>query len=141
MSYDLLVWEGERPATDALAAEQVELIMNRIDAGEPPTERIRRYVGDLLYQWPDDDAHSDDAPWAAGPLINEASGPAIHIAIVPSRAEEVAAAAADVADRHGLQCYDLQLATRRPLEAEPGEDAPPRNVGEWLTWLRRTIFG
>lgn len=54
MSYDLAVWEGERPADDKSAGRLLNDLYDRyIDAGtdQPPSERIAAYVTALLERW------------------------------------------------------------------------------------------
>jgi hypothetical protein len=50
MSYDLAVWEGERPSDDATAGAQYESLMDQMESGEfgEPSPRIRAYVEALL---------------------------------------------------------------------------------------------
>jgi hypothetical protein len=59
MSYDMAVWEGERPAGDAEAGETLSALYDRFLEAEgidvAPTDRIRRYVEALLDRWPDDE--------------------------------------------------------------------------------------
>jgi hypothetical protein len=59
VSYDLAVWEGDRPASDAVAREEFGRLYDRyIGSGDllPPTPRIAAYVCALLDQYPDIDA-------------------------------------------------------------------------------------
>lgn len=69
MSYDLAVWEGTRPATEAEAVATYERIMARMETGSgvEPTAAIRGYVAALLARWPDiTDPAGEDSPWADG---------------------------------------------------------------------------
>ena len=80
MSYDLAVWEGERPVSDEAALAAYVEMMKRTEGvdSEPPSDRIRAYVNALLARWPDiTTPDGDDSPWADGPLINNASGTGI----------------------------------------------------------------
>lgn len=132
MSFDLAVWEGERPSSDAAAAEIYERLMDRLEAGdqEPPTERISAYVSALLDRWPDIDGDAgEDSPWADGPLIGNASGSFIYFAMVWSRAEEASAYAARVAEQHGA----------RLLRPTVGMPAPSGRFGSSRTWPRRRV--
>jgi hypothetical protein len=116
MSYDLAVWEGERPANDfAGRAEFERLYEQYMDHTRrvPPTPRIRAYVDALLARYPDlstdDDEDGEDArPWSTSPLIGEASGPVVYFPMVCSRAEDASAWAAELAAEPGLNCYDPQ---------------------------------
>lgn len=86
MSYDLAVWEGERPADDAAARAQFKALTDKYlesDTDTPPTPGIRAYVEALLRRFPDLTGNDDDdSPWAAGPLLREANGPIIYFAMV-----------------------------------------------------------
>ncbi|WP_063763923.1 hypothetical protein [Actinoplanes subtropicus] len=123
MSYDLAVWEGDRPANDAAAAAEFEALYARFVESEEsvdPTARIAAYVAALLDRYPDiDTAAGDDSPWSSGPLLREASGPLVYFPMVWSRCEEVSAWAAEVAEHHGLNCYDPQLEQLRTSWSRP----------------------
>jgi len=58
VSYDLAVWEGERPAGDAAAGREFERLWAHYVGGgqpRPPTPRIAAYVQALLDRYPDID--------------------------------------------------------------------------------------
>ena len=113
MSYDLAVWEGARPSSDAEAARMFETMLER-NANREPAPSIRNYVEALLARYPDlDDDNEDETPWSDAPLIDNAAGSIIHFAMVYSMAEEASAFAAALAKRHGLVCFDPQLGTLR----------------------------
>ncbi len=118
MTYDLAVWEGERPADDKTAGQIFsDLYVRYIDGEteEPPSPRIAAYVAVLLEQWCDITADEDDSsPWSTGPLIDEAGGPLLYFAMRWSMAEEASAYAAAVADSMGLVCFDVQQDRLRP---------------------------
>ncbi|GAA4995268.1 hypothetical protein GCM10023205_80410 [Yinghuangia aomiensis] len=116
MSYDLAVWEGERPADDKAAGETfAHLYATYVDTDDvqTPTPVIAKYVALLLDRWPDltDD---EDSPWSTGPLIGEARGPLIYFPMAWSRAQEASIFAADVANSLGLVCFDPQERRLRP---------------------------
>jgi hypothetical protein len=116
MSYDLAVWDGDRPATDEAAlAAYLDLYDRYIDVEElaPPRPSIQRYVAALLERWPDLEIE-ERSPWSTGSLMGNASGPIIYFAMVYSQAREASAWAAEVADSHGLVCFDPQQRRLRP---------------------------
>ena len=120
MSYDLAVWEGDRPADDESGEkyymEHVVPVLEDYDPNgpvEPPTPRIEAYVEVLLQHWPDIDTH-EGSPWSTSPLMGEAIGSFVYFPMVWSMAEEASAFAADLAQQHGLVCYDPQLEGLRP---------------------------
>ncbi|TVZ75361.1 hypothetical protein [Streptomyces sp. BK340] len=118
MSYDLAVWEGERPANDKIASRVFNDLYDRYLDGEtqkPPSERIAAYVTALLERWCDiTEDREETSPWSVGPLIDSASGPLIYFGMGWSRAEEASAYAADLADVMGLICFDVQENRLRP---------------------------
>jgi hypothetical protein len=66
-------------------------------------------VETLAKRWPDSGEQLDDnSPWAAAPLIREASGPYIYFTMSYSQADEASAYAAQVAREEGLVCFDPQ---------------------------------
>ncbi|KPI17342.1 hypothetical protein OV450_8022 [Actinobacteria bacterium OV450] len=119
MSYDLAVWEGERPADDAAAARRLRNLYDRfMDTEEPavpPAERIAAFVTALLERWPDFAEDDDDTPpWSTAPLIGAARGPLIYFPMRWSMADEASAHAAEVAASMGLHCFDPQARRLRP---------------------------
>jgi hypothetical protein len=118
VSYDLAVWEGERPAGDAVAGGEFErLYAHYIGGGQlqPPTPRIAAYVRALLDRYPDIDTDAgEDSPWADGPLMRDASGPLIYFPLVYSQCDQASVWAAQIAQEHGLVCYDPQIGKLRP---------------------------
>ncbi|MET9720678.1 hypothetical protein ABZZ46_35505 [Streptomyces rochei] len=118
MSYDLAVWEGERPADDETAGRVFHDLCARYidsDVKEPPSEHIAAYVAALLERWCDlTEDEEDTSPWSTGPLIGEASGPLIYFPMRWSMAEEASAYAAAVSESMGLVCFDVQQNRLRP---------------------------
>lgn len=118
MSYDLAVWEGERPVDDKTAGRVFSDLYERYidaDVEHPPTERIAAYVAALLERWCDlTEDEEDNSPWSSSPLIGEASGPLIYFPMRWSMAEEASAFAAAVAQSMGLICFDPQHDNLRP---------------------------
>jgi hypothetical protein len=114
MSYNLAVWEGARPKTDADALGVFNELMDKQQsrAPAPPTTAIRQYVEALLARWPDlGDDDENETPWSDGPLINNATGPIFYFGVVFSAAEEAVTFAASLARKHGLVCFDPQSGT------------------------------
>ena len=113
MSYDLVVWEGEQPASDSAARDVFDELMQQYqDSPEPvsPTPLIRSYVARLLARWPDlTECNEASVPWADGPLINNAAGPVIYFSLVADMADEASAFCAREAIACGLVCFDPQL--------------------------------
>jgi hypothetical protein len=117
MSYDLAVWEGPVPASDAEAGRTYQTLYDcyiATDDATAPTERIAKYVRALLARYPDltqlDEDAVDDSPWADGPMIRNASGPFIYFGVVTSAAAGPAwEFVVKTVHEHGLVAYDPQL--------------------------------
>ncbi|WP_261568630.1 hypothetical protein [Frankia gtarii] len=110
MSFDLAIWEGERPADDLAAGSAFDEMFQRYDDEDPEmpaTDRIAAYCETLTRRWPDDDT----APWSVTP---GPSGPFLYLCIVWSMADEVSAYAAELAVSMRLVCYDPQAETLLP---------------------------
>jgi hypothetical protein len=117
VSYDLAIWEGDRPVDNATACEEYRLLHDRQirSESEPPTPRIGAYVCALLDRYPDIDTEAGEgSPWATGPLMGEASGPFLYLPLVYSRCNEASAWIARLAQDQGLVCYDPQAGKLRP---------------------------
>jgi hypothetical protein len=121
MSYDLAVWEGARPKSAREAKLHFEALASAHDRAAP-SPAIARYVKALLARWPDID-EDDESPWSDAPLMNNARGSMIYFGMVYSRAGEASAFAADLAQKHGLVCFDPQTEELRPTAKEKAKPA------------------
>jgi hypothetical protein len=132
MSYDLAVWKGSRPADAKAASAEFEDRMDAMEAaleqeGQPPpaTPAIRAFVEAALARYPElDEGSGDDCPWASSPLIAEAVGDLIYIPMTFSGAEYARDVLAEIAEQHGLVCYDPQIEQLLP---DPGA-TPAGNI-------------
>jgi hypothetical protein len=117
MKYDMAVWEGERPSTDAdglrIFRKMYDEFMNGL-VFLPPSERIQCYVESLLQRWPDigSDA-AQESPWADGPLMDNASGDFVYFAMRSGGTRSSADYVAELAGDRGLVCFDPQLGQLR----------------------------
>lgn len=78
MSYDLAVWEGERPADNVAVGEAFTRYSCYIavDEGFQPSPCIAEYVAGLLARWVDcTEAKERTFPWPTGSLTRDAAGP------------------------------------------------------------------
>jgi hypothetical protein len=117
VSFDLAVWEGDRPANDfAAAAEFKRLYDQYTESGAPvePTARIAAYVQALLARYPDIDTEAgEESPWSTAPLMDEARGPLVYFPMAWSRSEETSEWATRLAEHQGLNCFDPQATQLR----------------------------
>ncbi|MEV5646112.1 hypothetical protein AB0L67_39420 [Streptomyces flaveolus] len=116
MSYDLAVWDGDRPHDHHQAGAVYDDLYERYLESDavvaPPVPRITAYVEALLARYPDDAGHG--VVWASAPVMEEASGPIVYLTISCSKADEVAEYAAALARARGLVCFDPQVECLRP---------------------------
>ncbi|PRX49197.1 hypothetical protein B0I33_103230 [Prauserella shujinwangii] len=112
----MAIWDGRRPDSDDEAIEIFgELAERYLENDEvPAAPKITRFVDALVARWGDLD-DTGDAPWATGGT-GDASGPVLNVNIRygDDRVDEVSASVAELAEEHGLVCYDLQQERLRP---------------------------
>ncbi|MFI1237134.1 hypothetical protein [Nocardia salmonicida] len=96
MSYDLDIWEGEQPTSDAELRQKIIDIGDmhdgrylRDEQPDPPTPKIAEFMQALLRRWPD--VSEEGSPWKVGGA-GDADGPTLH----------------------GLVCLDCQTGRLRP---------------------------
>ncbi|WP_251023353.1 hypothetical protein [Streptomyces sp. ISL-10] len=91
MSYDLAVWDGERPLDNHQAGSVYDELYARYlesdDVVVPPAPSTVAYVEALVDQYPDD--VDGGVGWASPPVIDEASGPIVYLSMSHGKAEEV----------------------------------------------------
>ncbi|MGW0886540.1 hypothetical protein [Streptomyces sp. NPDC002671] len=116
MSYDLAVWDGDRPLDNRQAGSTYDELYERYlesdDVVVPPAPRIVAYVEALVARYPDDADHS--VVRASTPVIDEASGPIVYLLMSYGKAEGVSEYAAALAREHRLVCFDPQGECLRP---------------------------
>lgn len=115
MSYDLAVWDGDRPIDNHRAGSTYDELYERYlesdDIVVPSEPRIAAYVQALVARYPDDER---SVVWASPPVLDEASGPIVYLLMSYGKAEEVSEYAAALAHEHGLICFDPQGECLRP---------------------------
>src|SRR5580765_6633955 len=106
MSFNVAVWEGKAPDSDADAAAEFDALYERHMSGRSsrPSAAIRKFVDAMLDAYGDLGDDEDEAPWSDGPLLNDASGPLFYFGIVFSRVDEVLPVVAATAKARGLVC-------------------------------------
>jgi hypothetical protein len=118
MGYQLVVWEGERPADDAAGEEAFQEICRRylVDEPVPPTPAILAFVEELTELWTDDtdDPAWERSPWKFPPVLESASGPALYLNMTLRMGPDAARLIADLAERRGLVTFDLWVGVLRP---------------------------
>ncbi|MFF8279978.1 hypothetical protein ACF05T_28415 [Streptomyces lateritius] len=116
MSFDLAVWDGDRPLDNRQAGSTYDELYERYlesdDVAVPAAPRITAYVEALVARYPDDVDRS--VVWASTPVIDEASGPVVYLLMSYDKAEEASEYAAELAREHGLVCFDPQGECLRP---------------------------
>lgn len=108
MSHDLAVWVGNRPASNASAAQEFEA---RIEESErdnrAPGPAIRAFVSALTQEYPEGRA---DGVWAVEPLLEDDGGDFLYLNMTRStHLEAILALASRLAKQHGLVAYDPQV--------------------------------
>jgi hypothetical protein len=118
VSYDVAVWVGPQPVSDETAREEFR---RRSSRGQrvKPSAAIAGYVAALTARYPDLGDEDGESPWAAGPLLEEADGDFIYIAISASAPADVLRYAVEVATHRGLVCFDPQAGKILTPDAKP----------------------
>lgn len=120
MSFDLGVWYSPQSLSDAEAGECFAAF--RSDGGVTcrvaGNERLAEFVDALTSRYPQIDDLADDqidaCPWNVPFDVSEAH---VTIPIMWSRMTEIAPVVMELAERHGLVCYDPQS---RKVHLPPG---------------------
>ncbi|MGH8877814.1 MAG: SGNH/GDSL hydrolase family protein [Stackebrandtia sp.] len=119
MSYDLAIWDGDRPSDDHQACSTYDELYERYlgseDVEQPPAPSITAYVKALRERYPDPDV--EDVVAAPLWVFSEASGPIAYLTMSYGNAVEVSEHAAALAREHGLVCFDPQTELLRPYPA------------------------
>jgi hypothetical protein len=119
MGYQLVVWEGVRPADDDAGVEQFRALAEQHLLGEPtePTPAIRAFIEALTTVWTDDpdDPRWDKSPWKYPPLLDGASGPMVFLDLRLRSEVIISTVIASIAEDHGLVTLDLMVGMLRPV--------------------------
>ena len=126
MSFDLGVWYSSQPLTVAEAEACFSAFPGnengngtRSPNGQAAMdERLVRFVDELTSRYPQIDDVADDeidaCPWS---LTFDFSPTHVKMPVMWTRAEEIATVVMEIAERHGLVCYDPQS---RKIHLPPG---------------------
>ena len=113
MSYELAVWEGPPPLSNAHAASECQRLLNA-GSPQPATPAIHGFVDALLAVHPDHPAGPDDGPWGAVPLLDNAEGPMLYFGVQAERIDEVLELVETTAAKMNLVAFDPQLGQLLP---------------------------
>ncbi len=114
MSFDLGVWYSTAPLSADDAAERHAALCEAEDLESliEPHPSVRAFLDDLTSRYPSLDDVSDDdlenCPWSCS--FDESAGHCL-LAMAFSRVDDVALVVMELAQKHGLVCYDPQSDT------------------------------
>lgn len=134
MSYEVAVWDGPAPLSNAHAASECERLVG-LRAQAAATATIASFVEKLLAVHPDlDRPGGKDSPWSDGPLLAHADGPMIYFGLKPELVDDALELIETTAAADGLVAFDPQLSQLLPsatsvhrraeFELPPAEDLP-----------------
>lgn len=104
MSFDLDVWEGATPASDAVAAARyLDLARALASEDEPPRPAFTAFIEAVRAKLPD--APGSDVVWATMPIDSQARGPIVLLNLRFDRAEAAVPVIHRLAAQHGLVLY------------------------------------
>ena len=123
MSFDLAVWDADRPPSVQEAEARYERLRAGDDRTGNPSARVAAFLEECERRWPAAD-DVDAGPWAAWPLTDQRSPSGLVATIRSWAATEMFGEWADMAGRHGLVLYDPQsgvvkIPSRLSFEADP----------------------
>lgn len=114
MSYELAVWDGPPPLSNAHAASECTRLLG-LRAATPPTSGIRAFVDCLTAVHPDSSSPEDTTgPWGGKPLLEQAHGPFIYFGVRPEQVDELVELVEVTAVDLSLVAYDPQLSQLLP---------------------------
>lgn len=114
MSYDLAVWVGERPASDAVAGQEYERRAEAVDAFTDvelaaAVPEIQAFLDEVLTRFPGlGEPGDEDSPWAVGPEPGDVNGDFAYLNMTYPGARACLEAVVEIAHRYGLVCFDPQ---------------------------------
>ncbi len=113
MSYELAVWEGPPPLSNAHAASECQRLLT---TGSPQqaSPAIHGFVDALLAVHPDDPTGQGDGPWGSVPLLENAEGPMLYFGVRAERVDEVLELVEITAAEMNLVAFDPQLSQLLP---------------------------
>ncbi len=136
MGYQLVVWEGEKPETDAAASDMCRELLDRYYVGDgfEPTPAIRKFVRALTEIWPDDPKGENwqEVPWKHSPILDDATGPLVFLNMRFGIGEEASFRIAELAEEHGLVTFDTFVEVMRPC--------PRELIDDWNQNVRLQMF-
>lgn len=114
MSYELAVWEGPPPLSNAHAGSECHRLLG-LRGQAPASAVIRSFVDALINVHPDlDQPGGKNSPWSDGPLLAHADGPLLYFGSKPEQVDEVIELIERTATEMELVAYDPQLAQLLP---------------------------
>ncbi len=125
MTFDLGVWDADRPPRVAEAEARYEELCAGEDPAATPSPRVTAFLEECERRWPggDDDTFAD-GPWASWPLSDQRPPSGLVANIRFDAATAMFGEWAEMAERHGLVLYDPQsgvvkIPSRLSFDAQP----------------------
>jgi len=127
VSFDLLVWDADRPPTIDQAKSRFDQLCADQDATQVPSVRVTAFVEESERRWPSG-PENDPAPFTGQ---RRPSGFMAQIA--PEEATALYGEWAEMAERHGLVLYDpqsgmIKIPSRLSYDAQPSRPTPPKRA-------------
>jgi hypothetical protein len=137
VSFDLGVLDFDEVPSHVEVTARYAVLCEGTDDGMARSARVDAFIAECLARWPGDtDADFESSPWASWPLETQRTAAGLVANIVWARAEELKAAWAEMAERHGLVLYDPQ-ADELVLPDRMRSSNRPSISGHQSRWRRR----
>jgi len=125
MSFDLAVWDADRPVRTGEAERRYTQMCEGQDPAGASSHRVTAFVEECERRWPgDSDEDLDASPWASWPLTAQRTPCGFVANIRWGAAAGMFGEWAEMAERHGLVLYDPQssvvkIPSRLSYDAQP----------------------
>jgi len=136
VSFDLGVWDTDRPPRTGEAERRYEQLCEGQDPAGNPSPRVTAFVEECGRRWPGEtDEDSDESPWASWPLTSPRTTSGFVANIRPGAAAGMFGEWAEMAERHGLVLYDPQSGVVKIPSRLSYDARPPPPTGAKRRWF------
>jgi hypothetical protein len=136
MSFDLGVWHSDGPLTDQEAGDLYVKLCEQTWIPIEENAAVAAFYAELTNRYPEIDTLPeeglDNCPWSCA---HDRSGLHVLMAMVWSRCGEIAPQVRELAEKHGLVCFDPQ---ESKVYLPPHLKPQPSRIRHW--WNRTRMF-
>lgn len=119
VSFDLYLWASPSPVTASQAAAICHCLAEGDQSVTTPDPRLLEFASELTARYPrlEDPTSPDDSPWNMSPDVTPER---VILCMSFSQSPQISPSILELADRHGLVCYDPQVGhVHHPAQPTP----------------------